>query len=215
MIVAGKFVIAGGASAGGQRMSFATQITAAMVSAGYKLLAQGTDHDASDYWNQTYRMSSWDQHNSKACVVPIVSSGTGIIRFAPIFDANIQTLPGQVLGGLIHWLGSWDASGFPDTDFPELSNAGSATSGAVGVSFNGTDSWTVRYVISEFGIWIKLDNGTNETNIVVGRPLGNMQPGRDLSLQATVTDASPPFLPSLGALSGSGGANAEVPGRRS
>ena len=190
-VVAGKFVIGAGASATGKAMSFASQITTAMTSVNYKILAQGPDHDGTAIWNQTYRMSPWDQHDSKACVV-MINNSAGQIHFRALYDANIQTLPGQVIAGTSHWGGLWTTAGFPDTSgVPSIATVGTGSTGTTSFTFDGASSYTVRYIISEFGIWTYADNGALKFVMVIGRPLGNTHPGRNLFIQATEHTAPP------------------------
>lgn len=176
-------------SGSGQSAAFIDFVSTALTSAGATRVYNFNGHGTGNIRGALFRLPQLGPYNSMPDLILIHNlQGNSTAQIsASVFDGDLM---GQSATNANVWTGSvgtWSNSAlFPSTGTPNTSTAfgNNSNSNGMQVSFNsGGSTWTCRAIVSEYGLMVVADNGTNQTTIHVYRPMDDIRGPRDVGIQ--------------------------------
>jgi len=169
-------------SGAGQAATMYALATTALTGAGYRLIWSGTDASV-------WRLPQLDVHDSNQHYLIIrISSAAFQIEMMNDYDPSVVPVAaaiGTLVASTGSWLGAWPSAGAPNVSAGVVASDGNTD---FNLSFGtGNDGWTIRFIASEYGLWISADNGSTNTVGGVGPPMDVIRGVRDIGFQATAT----------------------------
>jgi hypothetical protein len=169
-------------SGAGQASTLYSLASTALTNAGFRLIWSGT---ASSVWRHPKR----DIHDSHADYIIIrINLTSFVIETMQDYDPSIVPVAASVstlVASTGSWLGAFPSAGSPNTAAGRVSSDGVTD---FNLSFgSGNDTWTVRLIASEYGLWIAADNGSNVWVGGSGPVMDVIRGIRDIGFEATAT----------------------------
>jgi len=135
-----------------------------------------------------YRMPTLDNYHSQADLFYMEVNTTNFV-LEEIYDYDMcrpqaPTIPNHVTGSV----GGWTGGTWPSTGNPQQTSIYNDGINHIAAGFSdGNDAWTIRTIVSEYGLAILAADGTNTTLTYTGRAVDDVQGNREMHFEVSAS----------------------------
>ena len=165
-------------------------IATELAACGYTRIIAYNNHASGATRGELWRFPPLDDYHSRADFLAGSAPNSGVFEWYRWMDGNVQQALSTVQAHNFSSGGGWSGGTWPSSGSPQVADIGTVNARAQFV-FNGSSSYTMRFVVSAYGFVIAISTGGVVDILAVERPMDPIRARRNMQVTGVPTEAYP------------------------